>query len=688
MPRLLHTLPALAIGLGLLAACGTAPTSSAPPAAAAASALADVPLLPRAQLFGNPTRTAARISPDGQWLSWIAPRDGVLNVWVAPVSDPTQARALTAEKQRPIRNSFWSPDAKTVLFINDKGGDENFLLYGVNVATGAQTAYTPFEKTRVQIVQISPQVPGRILVGLNNRDPRWHDVHSLDLATGQLSLVLRNDRFGGFVADDQLQLRLAEQARADGGVDYFRLQGGQAEAQPLISVSMDDVLTTRPLGFTADGKTLYWTDSRQRDTAALVAQDVVSGAMTVVAQDPRADIASALYHPQTGQVQAYAVDYLKSEYVGLDPAVAADLAKLKAATPGSFAVTSRSVDDQRWVVAMDPVVAPGSTWLFDRRQGRLSRLFVSRPELVDAPLVPMQPLEIKSRDGLTLVSYLSLPKSVDPSGSGKASRPVPMVLDVHGGPWARDRHGYNSYHQWLANRGYAVLSVNFRGSTGFGKRFISAGDLQWGRKMHDDLLDAVDWAVANGVTTRDKVAIMGGSYGGYAALAGVTFTPKAFACAVDIVGPSNLFTLLESIPPYWESFKQQFYRRMGNPNTEAGRQLLAERSPVNFADRIERPLLIGQGANDPRVNVRESDQIVQAMAARNIPVTYVLFPDEGHGFARPVNNIAFNAVTENFLAQCLGGRAEPIGDTLKPSTAQVKHGAEFAAGLKDALTRR
>jgi dipeptidyl aminopeptidase/acylaminoacyl peptidase len=287
-----------------------------------------------------------------------------------------------------------------------------------------------------------------------------------------------------------------------------------------------------------------------------------------------------------------------------------------------------------------------------------------------------------------MVSYLSLPKAADPNGSGKASKPVPMVLLVHGGPWARDDYGYNGYHQWLANRGYAVLSVNFRGSTGFGKDFVNAGNLQWGRKMHDDLLDAVEWAVRNGVTTRDKVAIMGGSYGGYAALAGVTFTPKAFACAVDIVGPSNLFTLLESIPPYWEAFKQQFYRRMGDPTTEAGRALLKERSPLNFADRIERPLLIGQGANDPRVNVRESDQIVQAMAARNIPVTYVLFPDEGHGFARPVNNIAFNAVTENFLAQCLGGRAEPIGDTLKPSTAQVKHGAEFAAGLQDALSKR
>jgi dipeptidyl aminopeptidase/acylaminoacyl peptidase len=314
----------------------------------------------------------------------------------------------------------------------------------------------------------------------------------------------------------------------------------------------------------------------------------------------------------------------------------------------------------------------------------MTRLFVARPELEGAPLVPMFPEEIKSRDGLNLVSYLSLPRSVDPKGSGKPSHPVPMVLFVHGGPWARDSFGSNRSHQWLANRGYAVLSVNYRGSTGFGKSFISKGDLQWGRKMHDDLLDAVDWAVKNGITTRDKVAIMGGSYGGYATLAGMAFTPTTFACGVDIVGPSNLFTLLQTIPPYWEAGKQQFYKRMGDPTTEEGRALLKERSPLNFADRISRPLLIGQGANDPRVNVRESDQIVAAMEAKHIPVTYVVFPDEGHGFARPVNNIAFNAVAENFLAPCLGGRAEPIGEALQASTAQVKQGAENVPGLSAA----
>jgi dipeptidyl aminopeptidase/acylaminoacyl peptidase len=403
----------------------------------------------------------------------------------------------------------------------------------------------------------------------------------------------------------------------------------------------------------------------------------------VVAQDRRADIEGGLYHPRTGRLQAYEVDYLTHEYVAVDPSLQPDLDFLKREAAGRFTITSRTEADDLWTVAIDRVSAPVSTWLYERNARKLTLLYVGRPELVDAPLVPMHAHEIRARDGLTLVSYLSLPKAVD--NAGTAARPVPLVLLVHGGPWARDEFGFNAIHQWLANRGYAVLSVNFRGSTGFGKGFISAGDLQWGRRMHDDLLDAVGWAVQRGFTTADRVAIMGGSYGGYATLAGLAFTPTTFACGVDIVGPSNLFTLLETIPPYWEAFKQQFYKRMGDPTTEAGRAMLKERSPLNAADRIVRPLLIGQGANDPRVNVRESDQIVEAMAKHGIPVTYIVFPDEGHGFARPDNSIAFWAVTENFLATCLGGRAEPIGAVLESSTAEVRHGAAFASGLQQAI---
>jgi len=296
---------------------------------------------------------------------------------------------------------------------------------------------------------------------------------------------------------------------------------------------------------------------------------------------------------------------------------------------------------------------------------------------------------IPARDGLNLVSYYTLPTEIDPSGSGKASHPAPMVLFVHGGPWGRDNYGYNAYHQWLANRGYAVLSVNYRASTGFGKAFTNAGDLQWGRKMHDDLIDSVDWAIKQGITTKDKVAIMGGSYGGYATLAGVTMTPDEFACGVDIVGPSNLITLLKSIPPYWASFRAQFTTRMGNPDTEEGRKLLAERSPLTFADQIKKPLLIGQGKNDPRVNVNESEQIVKAMQAKKIPVTYVLFPDEGHGFRRPENNTAFNAVAEDFLSnKCLGGRVESFSGDFAGSTITVPVGAELLPGLTDALNAK
>lgn len=651
-------------------------------AAAAGSASAqDVPLIERAKLFGNPSKVGGQLSPDGRWISFIAPRDGVMNIYVAPANDPAAARPLTAEKTRPIRQTFWSPDSKQVLFVNDHGGDENFLLYGVDVATAAQKTLTPFEKTRAMVIGASQTIKDRILVGINNRDPRWHDVYELNLSTGALTKVFENTGYAGFVADDALKVRLAEKARDDGGTDYFRVDGTTVEATPFATVTYEDAGNTTPLGFTTDGRTLYWADSRGRDTAALVAQDVASGRTTIVGQDAKADIGGGLFNPRTGQVEAYGVNYLKNEYVPVGGAIAADLAFLKAQNKGQFFVGTRTDADDKWLVTFDGVSTPSATYLYDRKAKTLKELYVSRPELVGAPLVPMFPVEIPTRDGLTMVSYLTLPKGADANGDGTADRPVPMVLWVHGGPWGRDNYGYNGYHQWFANRGYAVLSVNYRASTGFGKKFVSAGDLQWGRKMHDDLIDAVEWAVKRGVTRKDKVAIGGGSYGGYATLAGVTMTPDAFACGVDIVGPSNLNTLLATIPPYWEAGKQQMYRRMGDPTTAAGKALLKERSPLTYADRIRKPLLIGQGANDPRVNVAESDQIVAAMQAKNIPVTYVVFPDEGHGFARPVNAIAFNAVAENFLAKCLGGRAEPIGTALQGSTAQVKAGAGNVEGL-------
>ncbi|MDP3855450.1 S9 family peptidase [Phenylobacterium sp.] len=671
MRKLLVAAAALTLGMAAMSA-NAAPNVTAP-------------LIERTKFFGNPNRTQGRISPDGKWLAWIAPRDGVLNIWVAPIADPAKTKPLTDEKKRPIRSYYWAPDSGSILFVNDKGGDENFLLYGVNVVSGAQKTLTPFEKTRVQVLNISRLVPERVLVGLNNRDPRWHDVHSLDLKTGKLILVFQNDGFGRFMIDEQLKVRGGAKSRPDGGTDFYAIEDGKVSDKPMDSIDFEDDGATGPMGYTTDGSILYWGESRGRDTSALVAQDVKTGARTVVGESPKVDVLGAMFNPKTGKVDAYAVNYLTTEWKPVDPAVKGDLEFLKANLKGEIAVTSRTDADDLWTVAVDPVTAPSALYLYDRKAKSLKKLYVTRPELEGATLAAMHPVEIKSRDGLVQPSYLTLPPGSDANGDGRPDKPLPLILLVHGGPWGRDAYGYNGLHQWLANRGYAVLSPNFRASTGFGKSYVNAGNLEWGAKMHDDLLDAVDWAVKNGVTAKDQVAIMGGSYGGYATLAGLAFTPDAFACGVDIVGPSNLNTLLSTVPAYWEAGRKQMYRRMGDPGTPEGAALLKARSPLTKADQIKKPLLIGQGANDPRVNQAESDQIVKALQAKNIPVTYALFPDEGHGFARPENNIAFYAVTEHFLERCLGGRAEPFGTALAKTSMTVPHGAEFAPGLEAAL---
>lgn len=675
------------LAAALLAALPLASMAHGHMKASAGLTVGDTPLIPRAALFGNPVKAGAQLSPDGQWLSWMAPVNGVMNVWVAPASKPGEAKAITESKDRPIPTHFWSGNGEQVLFVKDNAGDENFRLYGVNVRTGEQKDYTPFDKVRVRMLGGSSKRLDEVLVGINNRDPRWHDAYLLNLKTGELKLVMKGDGIGAFSVDDDLQVRMASRPNAAGGVDYFEVKDNVVADKPLLSTNLEDS-STGPIGYTTDGKTLYWMDSRDRDTTAVFAQDTRTGARTLIAQDPRADLGATLRHPVTGVVQAYAVDYLTNEWKFIDKNLKADFDWLqKQLGKGEVYVASRTRADDKWIVGIDPVSSVAATYLYDRKAKKLSPLYVARPELQGAPLVPMLTAEIKARDGLTLPSYLTLPKGADTNGDGKADKPVPMVLFVHGGPWARDSYGYNGYHQWLANRGYAVLSVNFRASTGFGKKFLSAGNMQWGLAMHNDLLDAVDWAVQQGVTTKDKVAIMGGSYGGYAALAGVTFTPTTFACAVDIVGPSNLETLLSTIPPYWEAGRKQIYSRMGDPTTEEGKAILRAASPLYKADQIVRPLLIGQGANDPRVKQAESDQIVGAMQAKKIPVTYVLYPDEGHGFAKPNNRIGFNAITEAFLGQCLGGRVEPLGETVRQSTAQIPTGAEHVPGLTDAMKK-
>ncbi len=648
----------------------------------AATRVSDTPLIPRDHLFGNPTRAQGKISPDGKWVSWMAPWEGVMNVFMAPADDPDSARRMTSAKDRPIPQYFWAPDSRSVLYIRDKDGDENYLLYSVPVEGEAkEKCLTPFEETRVQIVGGSDTIKDKILVGLNNRDARFHDVHLLDLNTGELELVFENNEWAGFEADDSLTLRWAVRQNAEGGTDMHEIVDGKVEEAPRERTGLDESLTTGMAGYTTNGKTLYWLDSRGRNTAALFAENTETGERVLVAEHDKADIGGTMRHKQTGEVQAYTVTYLRTEHHAIDPEIGKALDWLREQLDGDFGVQSRTDDDRRWLVANDPLDAPVASYLFDRDAMTLTKFYTTYPELEGAPLQPMHAREITSRDGLVLPSYLTLPPQSDPDGDGVPDAPVPMVLVVHGGPWARDAFGYNRTHQWLANRGYAVLSVNFRGSTGFGKDFINAGNREWSGKMHDDLLDAVDWAVDQGIAEKDKVAIMGGSYGGYATLVGLTFTPETFACGVDIVGPSNLETLLETIPPYWEPLVKQFHERMGDPTTKEGKKFLQSISPLYKAKDITKPLLIGQGANDPRVKQAESDQIVEAMERDGVPVTYVLFPDEGHGFHRPENNIAFNAIAENFLAECIGGRAEPVGETLGASTADIRNGREHVKGL-------
>lgn len=648
----------------------------------AAARVKDIDLISRDDLFGNPVRSGGKISPDGKWLSWMAPWEDVMNVWLAPADDPENARRMTSAKDRPIPQYFWSPDSTALLYVRDKEGDENYLLYKVDVATGEDSCLTPFEKTRVQIVGASETIKDKLLIGLNNRDERHHDIHLLNLTTGEMSQVFENtEGWAGFESDDSLTLRWAVRQNAAGGTDMHEMTDGVVAQTPREVILMDDSLTTSSAGYTTDGKILYWLDSRGRNTAALFAENTETGERTLLAENDKADIGGTLRHNTTGVVQAYAVTYLRTEWTCFDKDIEASLNWLRTQLEGDFGVQSRTDDDRKWLVWNDPLTAPITSYIYDRDAQTLTTFYVTKPQLEGQPLQPMHCREITARDGLILPSFLTLPPAVDVDADGVPDAPVPMVLVVHGGPWARDGYGFNRTHQWLANRGYAVLSVNFRGSTGFGKDFINAGNLEWSGKMHDDLIDAVNWAVDQGITDKDQVAIMGGSYGGYATLAGLTYTPEVFACGVDIVGPSNLETLLETIPPYWEPMVKQFHERMGNPNTEEGLQLLKDCSPLYLADKIVKPLLIGQGANDPRVKQSESDQIVTAMEKHGIPVTYVLFPDEGHGFHRPENNIAFNAITEGFLAGCLGGRAEAVGDTLGKSNAQIPTGKEFVQGL-------
>lgn len=639
-----------------------------------------IPLISRQTLFGNPDKALVQLSPDGAYLAYLAPQNGVLNVWGAPRVDLSAARVLTQDTGRGIRFYQWAYTSRHILYIQDKNGDENWRLYSVDVLTGLSRDLTPFDGVQAQIRAISPDRPTEIVIGLNQRDVQWHDLYRLELLTGALSLLERNERFLDFVLDDDYTVRLALRMTPDGGIDLCRrAPGGDWELWDRVESA--DTLTTNPLGLNKSGDTLYLTDSRGRDTAAVMAQNLHTGVKTLLAQDERADAQNVLRHPTGKQVQAVSFIYTRQEWQVVDPTVADDLAMLSDVADGEIEIPSRSQDDATWLVAYKLDDGPLRYYLYDRPRRAVRFLFSDRPALEGLPLVKMQAVVIPARDGQGLVAYYSLPSDSDSDGDGIPDQPLPMVFIPHGGPWSRDVWGFDPNHQWLANRGYAVLKVNFRASTGLGKAFTNAGDREWGGKVLEDQVDAMQWAIAAGIARSDKVAIMGGSFGGYSTLAGLTFYPDLYACGVDIVGPSNLITLLEALPPYWRPMLELFTTRVGDHRTPQGRALLQRHSPLTYVERICRPLLIGQGANDPRVKQAESDQIVAAMQARGIPVTYALYPDEGHGFARPENRLSFNALAEAFLAQHLGGRYEPIGADLTGASLQIITGGEGIPGL-------
>jgi dipeptidyl aminopeptidase/acylaminoacyl peptidase len=714
-----------------LGCCGTMPTVSPAPAAEVVKAEAapqppvnlDSTVVSRETLFGNPDKSSVQLSPDGSELSFLAPVNGVMNVWVGPVDDPNAALPVTSDTVRGIRTYFWAYTNQHVIYLQDTGGDENWHVFAADLGTKKTVDLTPIEKIHATIEGVSHKFKEDILVGINDKNPELHDIYKINITTGVRTLVQDNPGFAGFVVDDDYRVRFAVEMTEDGGAAYYqnaatavtsktskkakkadaksKKAAPKADAQVtpssdagpksrdgwelFMTVAMEDSLSTQPMDFNKTGDVLYLLDSRGRDTAAFAEWDLKTSEEKIVAEDPRADLDDLMIHPTEKTVEAAAFTYERKQWKILNSAIQGDFDYLRNLDNGDVEILDRTLADDKWMVAYLNDTGPVRYYLYNRAARQAKFLFTNRKALETIELAPMHPLVIPSRDGLSLVSYLTLPLGSDKDGDGKPDAPVPLVLNVHGGPWARDDWGFDPEHQWLASRGYAVLSVNYRGSTGFGKRFLNAGNMEWAGKMHEDLLDAVAYVINEKIAAPNKIAIMGGSYGGYATLVGLTFTPDTFACGVDIVGPSNLITLLETIPPYWAPSISLFTKRVGDHRTEQGRLFLTSKSPLTFADKIKKPLLIGQGANDPRVKQAEADQIVAAMRKNHIPVTYILYSDEGHGFARPENRLSFYAVTESFLGKCLSGKVEPIGDDFTNSTITAPEGEDNIFGLKEAL---
>jgi dipeptidyl aminopeptidase/acylaminoacyl peptidase len=625
------------------------------------------PLISREVLFGNPDRVNVQIAPDGKHFAFVAPDEkNVLQVWVRSADGEDKGKPVTADKKRGIRQYFWTEDAKGLLYLQDADGDENFHVYGVDLESGNVRDYTPLQGVRAGVIALSHQHPDLVLVQLNAKSRAKMDVYRLTLSTGALELDTENPgEVNSWFADAQLHVRGAEVLHPDGSTELRVRDDAKSPWRALAKAGPDDLLSFD--AFSADGKSAYIDHSIGTDKVRLIEKRLdAGGSEKVIAESEVVDIDQILWNNRAHKLEAISFVPDRRRWRALDPGVEADLAALAKLFDGDFVVTSRDAKDALWTVAYTTDRGSTRTYLWDRATKAGKLLSIAQPKLDGLSLAVDQPVTFKARDGLDLHGYLTLPQGIP-------QEKLPLVLLVHGGPWARDYWGFNPYAQWLANRGYAVLQINYRGSTGYGKGFMNAGNKQWGLKMHSDLLDGIDWAVKKGYADEKRVAVFGGSYGGYAALAAAAFTPDRFACNVDIVGPSNLKTLLGSIPPYWKPILGMFSRRMGSATDPDDAQLIHDASPLFKADQIKKPLLIGQGANDPRVNKAESEQIVSAIEKNGGNVTYVLYPDEGHGFRRAENSMDFNARAEEFLKACLGGRSEPLeGERVPGSTSVVR----------------
>ncbi len=624
------------------------------------SAFAQQPaLIDREIFFGNPEYAGAQLSPDGMYISFIKPLEDVRNVWVKGVNEPFEkARPLTAEKKRPIGGYFWSRDSKRVLFVKDNDGDENFNVYSVDPSASpaagtkvpAPTNLTNAAGVRAIIFAVPESEPDFIYIGINERDKAWHDLYKVQISTGTKTLVRENkDRLTYWVFDNKDKPRMAVRSAPNGDTEVLRLDGDKLT--PVYSCGVFE--TCELVRFHKDDKRVYMESNKgSRDVTQLVLFDLATAKEEFVEEDSskRVDFGSAIFSEVSDELigTTYTDDKTRILWKNKEFEKDYDLLKKKLGDR-EISLGSSTSDETKFVVSTFSDVDPGTVWIFDRKSKNLTTLYQVREKLDRKALSPMKAIRYRSSDGLEVPAYLTLPK-------GMPEKNLPLVVVPHGGPWARDNWGYSSMAQFLANRGYAVLNPNFRGSTGYGKKFLDAGNGQWGDKMQDDITWGVKHLVDLGIADPKRVAIMGGSYGGYATLAGVTFTPDLYAAAVAIVAPSNLNTLLGSIPPYWEQIRTMFHKRMGDPNTPEGKAQLDRQSPLNHVAKIKTPLMVVQGANDPRVKKAESDQIVIALRERNYPVQYLLADDEGHGFQRPVNNMAMFAAAEKFLAKHIGGR--------------------------------